>query len=228
MSATASELPTGLIVQYGFSVRGPNANPSLDSMLGNVVIGNASYSQNIVPFDAKDNWIGYTNVYELPSQGNAFQFGYVTSLPDLKSTLDTTINQLVIQPNFTTYANNALDPYWVNQSTGEGNKWLVASTYVEPGSTFNETDLTFSGNVSSYTLDSGYTATFFIKALDPNNSYQDVLGGSKSFHCQVQVLLPYLLWLRNYRIVSLFSMGFRSKDPTPIQLMNLYSERYYR
>lgn len=179
VSATAAELASGLIVQYGFSVRGPNADPSLDSLLGNVVIGNASYSQNIVPFDAKDNWIGYTNVYELPSQGNAFQFGYVSSLPDLKSTLDTNINQLILQPNFTTYANNTTDPFWVDQSTGEGNKWLVASTYVEPGTSFNETDLTFSGNVSLYTLDSNYSATFFIKALDPSNNYQDVLGGAK-------------------------------------------------
>ena len=70
------------------------------------------------------------------------------------------------------------DPYWVDQTTGEGVKIMEASTYVEPGVTFNGQDLTFTGNVVSNTLDAAYEAKFFIKALDPANSYQDALNNA--------------------------------------------------
>ena len=58
---------------------------------------------------------------------------------------------------------------------------MEASTFVEPGATFSGVDLTFSGNVQSNTLDSNYTAKFFIKALDPNNGYLDAFNGTKTF-----------------------------------------------
>ena len=41
MSALAQDLPAGLIVQYGFSVKGVNANPIDESILGSVIIGDA-------------------------------------------------------------------------------------------------------------------------------------------------------------------------------------------
>ena len=138
-------------------------------------------AMNDVLFDAYDSWVGYINVFELPSNGNAYQFGYPTGLGDLKSTLDSSINQLILQPNFSTHANNSTDPYWVNQTTGEGNKEIEASTYVEPGATYNGENLQFSGYVISNSLDSNYTASFFIKALDPNNNYQDALGERNFF-----------------------------------------------
>lgn len=39
VSVTAAEIPSGLLVQYGFSVTGPNANPLEEAALGSVVIG---------------------------------------------------------------------------------------------------------------------------------------------------------------------------------------------
>lgn len=39
VSATAAELATGLIVQYGFSVVGPPADPANESALGSIVVG---------------------------------------------------------------------------------------------------------------------------------------------------------------------------------------------
>ena len=38
VSATAAELPAGLIVQYGFVMVGPNADPATAGALGSVAI----------------------------------------------------------------------------------------------------------------------------------------------------------------------------------------------
>ena len=136
-------------------------------------------AQNDVKFDAKVNWSGFMNVFELPANGSGYLFGSGWEVGALKSTLDTVENTLVLQPNFNTYAENASDPYWVDQTTMEGNKFMEAITLVEPGEAFSGADLTFSGDVLSYTLDTAYNVSFFIKALDPNNNFADVFGGSK-------------------------------------------------
>ena len=134
-------------------------------------------AQNNIAADAADNWVGYMNVFDM---SNAYQFGSGWGLPDLKTTLDVTANTITLQPNFNTYADNPGDPYWQNGAIG--NKLMEASTYVEPGATFNGVDLTFSGEVVSNTLDATlYTAKYFIKALDPTAGYSDALGGSATF-----------------------------------------------
>ena len=134
-------------------------------------------AQNNISVDAADNWVGYMNVFDMT--GN-YQFGSGWGVSDLKTTLDLTANNITLQPNFNTYADNPGDPYWQNGAIG--NKLMEASTYVEPGATFNGTDLTFSGEVVSNTLDAAlYTAKYFIKALDPAAGYSDVLGGSATF-----------------------------------------------
>ena len=134
-------------------------------------------AQNNIAVDAADNWTGYMNVFDM---SNAYQFGSGWGVSDLKTTLDLTANNITLQPNFNTYADNPGDPYWQNGAIG--NKLMEASTYVEPGATFNGTDLTFSGEVVSNTLDAAlYTAKYFIKALDPAAGYSDALGGSATF-----------------------------------------------
>ena len=123
--------------------------------------------------------MGYVNVFDMPQDGGGYLFGSPWGLGDLKSTADAATNTLTLQPNFNTYADNPTDPYWVNQTTLEGNKIIEASTYVEAGPALNDNDLTFYGDVLSYTLDTSYQVFFFIKALDSLNGYQDALGGSK-------------------------------------------------
>lgn len=140
-----------------------------------------SFGQNNISSDASDNWIAFMNVFDLPSAGGAYQFGSPWALPDVKTTLDVPGNTIILQPNFNTYADNPTDAFWVDQTTMEGNKQLEASTFVEPGPTFNGADLTFSGSVLSHNLDSGYTAQFFIKALDSTAGYSDALNGAKVF-----------------------------------------------
>ncbi|PHI19912.1 hypothetical protein CEQ90_10190 [Lewinellaceae bacterium SD302] len=137
-------------------------------------------AQNDVVFDASAGWIGFMNVSDLPENGGAYQFGSAWEVSALKSTLDQTENTLVLQPNFNTYADNPGDPFWIN-ADGEGNKQMEALTFVEPGETFNGSDLTFSGVVQSYTLSDDYEVKYFIKALDPNDGFSDALDGSKVF-----------------------------------------------
>jgi hypothetical protein len=159
-----------------YNLKFKNMKKLITSLAFCLVTFSYSFGQNNVTFSAADNWIGYMNVFNL---AGFYEFGSGWAIADIKSTLNVTNNTLVLQPNFSTYANGPTDPYWVNQTTLEGNKTMEAITFVEPGSTFNNNDLTFSGNVVSNTIDSDYTVYFFIKALDPNNGYLDVLVGTK-------------------------------------------------
>ncbi|MFT4533460.1 MAG: hypothetical protein ACJA1A_002955 [Saprospiraceae bacterium] len=136
------------------------------------------FGQNDVDFSAGDSWVGYMNVFNL---NGGYEFGSSWEVSALKTTLDASANTIVLQPNFNTYAENAADAYWVNQSTGEGEKTMEALTFVEPGAFFNGQDLTFSGAVQSNTLDNGYAAKYFIKALNPDNDYADELAGAGVF-----------------------------------------------
>ena len=142
--------------------------------------GGSTSSGNVVDFDASATFLGYMNWFELPANGGGYVNGSSWTVAALKSVPNTGANTLTLQPNFNTYAENPTDAYWVNQTTGAGNKNMQAATYVEDA-TANGTDLTFQGSVSSYTLDAAYTAKYFIKALDPANGWADVFGGSKTF-----------------------------------------------
>ena len=136
------------------------------------------FAQNDVPFSATDNWIAFVNVSDtVPGGPGAYLWGSPWAVADVQSTLDVGNNTLTLSPNFSLYAADPSDPYWVNQTTGGGAKYLEASTFVEPGAAFNGSDLTFHGDVLSYTLDTTqYDAIFFIKALDSTNSWSDALG----------------------------------------------------
>ncbi|MEO0628731.1 MAG: T9SS type A sorting domain-containing protein, partial [Bacteroidota bacterium] len=46
MTILGSDLPAGLLVQYGFEVTGPNANPANEAALGSVVLGPMATSVN--------------------------------------------------------------------------------------------------------------------------------------------------------------------------------------
>src|SRR6056300_704226 len=130
-------------------------------------------AQNVQDASASDAWIGYMNWFDLPDDGGAYQDGSFWEVAALKTTLDAGENTITLQPNFNTYAENPDNPYWIDPDSGEGNKQMEASTFVEPGDTFNEVDLTFKGHVISNDLAEGYTAQFFIKALDPDAGYSD-------------------------------------------------------
>ena len=146
---------------------------------------NGNDNTNVVTVDPAAAWIGYMTV---TNTSDGFEFQDFWGFADLKSSFDG--QNIVLQPNFSTYAaalngNDNDRAYWTNSSDGgatagdKGNKNMQASSFVEPGDTFNGKDLTFQGTISANTLSSDYTAKFFIKALDPDNSYIDVFNGSK-------------------------------------------------
>lgn len=142
------------------------------------------------------DWIGYMNVFNNASgsQGS-YIFGSNWGVADLKTTISNsnagTIigDQLVLQPNFNTYANSlggtdADRAFWTNSTDGGatpgplGNKWMDANTYNETAS-IAVPSYTLTGNVTSNTLNTGlYVARAFIKVLDPLAGFATVLNDS--------------------------------------------------
>jgi hypothetical protein len=158
---------------------------TFSTLLISILFSSFAFSQNVIDFDADSTWISYMNVRELPANGGAYAFGSFWAVADAKSTLDANTGAngtLTLQPNFNAYADSPMDAFWVNQSTGLGNKEMEASTFVEPGPTLLGADFTFTGNVMSHTIDTSlYTVKMFVKALDPNNGYGDALFDTKVF-----------------------------------------------
>jgi hypothetical protein len=142
----------------------------------------ALFAQNTVTVDANATQLGYANVFEL--DGTTFAFGQGWGVPELKTVVDTGTNTLTLQPNFNTYADNLTDPFWVNQTTGEGNKIFEGNTFVENPSLAGSA-LTFEGSVSAFTMDAGYTVVAFIKVFNADFSVlkeeNDALTGTGNF-----------------------------------------------
>jgi Secretion system C-terminal sorting domain len=170
----------GLLVQYGFRVVGINANPADEIALGSTVIGVIPppvVVPNNVTVDASKTWNGYMNVTDL---SNIPMFNTGWGLADVKTTLNTTTNTVILQPNFNTYANAIASGapadvnYWTD-GAGGGNKIMEASSFVETTS-LGGAPLTFSGIVNSNTLSSVYTSSIFIKVLDPANGYATIIN----------------------------------------------------
>lgn len=129
-----------------------------------VGVGFYGNAQNTVEFDANAAFLGYANVFELPSNGGAFVFGQAWGVPDLKTVVDAGGGTVTLQPNFNAWGDGT-DPFWVDQGTGEGNKIFEGNTYVEDNSLAGE-ELTFNGYVDSSTIDGAYEVVAFIKVFN--------------------------------------------------------------
>ena len=127
-------------------------------------------SQNTVSVDASKTWKSYVAAFNVSDGNFAFDFPY--DFPKNKSTFSG--NVLTMQPNFLIWAENAAswNADWFSASETP-NKAVEVSGFVEDNSLAGS-DLTFSGNLDSYTIASGYTVKAFIKALDPGNGYATV------------------------------------------------------
>ena len=161
------------VVQYGFSVTGLNANPADEAALGNVVIvagdGGQGPEEEVVGVDASASFTGFANVFETPANGGGFVFGSPWGVADIKSVIDTTENTVTLFPNFNTYADNPDDPFWVDQTTGLGNKTFEGNTFVEDTSLVGKA-ITFEGEVESYTLSPDYETRVYIKVFNSDFS----------------------------------------------------------
>jgi hypothetical protein len=112
---------------------------------------------NHLTLDPRAPWIGYMNVFALPQDGGAYQFGSSWAVKDLRAIING--GTFTLLPNTNTY--NPSDAYWVNPD-GSGAKSLDAVVYQQFDG-LNGTVITFSGFCQSNTLDAGYTNTAFIK-----------------------------------------------------------------
>jgi hypothetical protein len=124
--------------------------------------------------DPSASWLGYMNVFNLPSAGGAYQFGQPWGTPDLVATFSGTT--LTLAPNTIGDPNG----YWYTPSGGPGsvgNKIMDASMYVEPAGSLPGQNVTFTGNVLANTLvghvdanGNGWTSVAFIKDFAPDFS----------------------------------------------------------
>ena len=77
-------------------------------------------------------------------------------VPELQTIVDPANNTMSLHPNFNTYGDNPADPFWVNQTSLLGAKFMVMETYVQSTELVGS-PLTFEGTVQENTLqDNGY------------------------------------------------------------------------
>lgn len=107
-----------------------------------------SNAQNTVTVDANAEQLGYATVLNFDG---SVAFGSIWGVPDLQTIVDPTNNTLSLYPNFNTYNDNPTDPYWVNQTSLLGNKFMIMETYVQSTELVGS-PLTFEGTVQENTL----------------------------------------------------------------------------
>ena len=141
------------------------------------------------------NWSGYMNVFEnnAGSAGN-FTFGQGWGVEALQATNSGGV--ITLLPNHNGYADNvngaANDVAFWTDGAGDGNKFMSAIYKLENGFDWAGQTLTISGDVSSNTIDSRYTAYVFAKTLDSNNwsevQYERTAITGSSFSLSLDVL----------------------------------------
>jgi PEP-CTERM motif len=115
-------------------------------------------------------WVGFMNVFDLPADGGAYEFGSPWGVPDLVALFDNPSSTLSL------YAApiGTSDSYWYVEGAGfpgaHGNKSMDANLYVEATDTLGGQTVTFKGNVLSNSLVSPYTSVAFIKDFLPDYS----------------------------------------------------------
>lgn len=110
-------------------------------------------AQNTVTVDASAEQLGYATVLNLDG---SFAFGQPWGVPELQTIVDPANNTMSLHPNFNTYGDNPTDPFWVNQTSLLGAKFMLMETYVQSTELVGS-PLTFEGTVQENTLqDNGY------------------------------------------------------------------------
>lgn len=116
-----------------------------------------------VTIDPGAAWLGYMNVFELPSNGGGYVFGSPWGTADLNASFSGAT--LTLTPNTSISRDVPLtDTFWWTAG-GAGNKSMDASMYIEDNGLAGQT-VNFTGNVLANTLTSPYTSVAFIKEFD--------------------------------------------------------------
>jgi hypothetical protein len=143
----------------------------------------SSQAQITVKVDSSKTWAGYMNVFNLPENGGAYQWGSGWGLADLRAYFvpnKASATRVVLGINTNLY--NAADPYW-NLPDGTPQKNLEANFYVDVGTSYGGQEVTFIGTVESNTIPVGWTCEAIIKEFAPGYTYlgdtrAPVVGGS--------------------------------------------------
>lgn len=134
-------------------------------------------SGNAVTVETSQAWNGYINAFNVSD--NSYAFGFSYGVADLRATA--TATSMTLEPNIAIWTAESANTAWFDNSSGTQTpvKYIEASSFVE-NNALAGSDLTFSGTVSSNDLNSNYTVSAFIKALDPNNGYATVVNETAS------------------------------------------------
>lgn len=125
----------------------------------------AGHSAVTVTVDPGATWLGFMNVFELPSNGGGYVFGSPWGTPDLRAAFSG--NTLTLSPN--TVADPA--PFWYTAGPeSPGNKIMAASMYVEINGGLGGQTLNFTGRVSANSFTAAHTTKAFIKDFAPDYS----------------------------------------------------------
>jgi hypothetical protein len=117
--------------------------------------------------DPGASWIGYMNVFELPSNGGAYVFGQPWGTADLRATFSGPV--LTLSPNTITDPN----AFWYQgggMPGAPGNKTMDASFYQETTGVYTGQTVTFTGNVLDNSFTSAHSSVAFIKDFAPDYS----------------------------------------------------------
>lgn len=179
----ATNLAAGSHIQYGFQVRGLNANPVNETAYGNVVVTDDEPGEVEQP-GATDvtltattaNVIGYANRFEL--DGTTWAGGEPWGVESLKTVMNTD-GSVDLHPNFNAWGTGANDGFWI--INGQPAKIFEGNTYVDDATLLNQT-VTFTGHCVSNTLTDDYDAIAFIKVLSAdyqlvNYTHVPLIGG---------------------------------------------------
>jgi hypothetical protein len=131
---------------------------------------NQGAAQTTVNVDPGSPWIGYMNVFNLPADGGAYQFGGSWGTADLRAAFSG--NTLTLAPCTNVW--ETTDTYWVKADGVSPNKQMDANMYVQNDALAGQT-VTFLGGTVANTLSGQYTVDAFIK--DFNSSYS-LVGSS--------------------------------------------------
>jgi hypothetical protein len=139
------------------------------AVIGGALFGAAvrADAQVTVTVDPGATWLGFMNVFELPSNGGGFVFGSGWGTADLVATFSGPV--LKLSPNTIGDPN----PFWYTPSGmpgAMGNKTMEANMYIEETGPLSGQTVTFKGIVQSNSLTSAHSSVAFIKDFAPDYS----------------------------------------------------------
>lgn len=126
-------------------------------------------AQNVFVGESDAGWFGYMNVFNLPSDGGAFQFGSSWGIGDLVANFDDGANTVTMSPNTIGDPN----PYWYIGGGGpgaQGNKIMEANLYQQVDDSFAGQNVVFSGEILSNSFTQAHQSIIFIRDFAPDFS----------------------------------------------------------